>query len=63
MNYTKTLRAPFQLDAGGYYGRFNPATDKDGPKSVFGSSVPDWKREMKLKSSRRFESRKVKGAH
>lgn len=50
-NYANTLKQPFQLDAGGYYVKFNPASDQ-APQQVFSEGVLPWKQAMKMKSRR-----------
>lgn len=50
-NFLGTLRAPFVLDHGGYYVKFDPSVDRS-PVQVFGRMVPDWKRRLKDESHR-----------
>lgn len=57
-NYAKTLHYPFQLDVGGYYIKFDPASDS-GPVAVFGDKMPDWLKHKKM-ASRRASMRAVK---
>ena len=50
-NHTGSVKAPFTLDHGGYYVRFDPATDSQ-PQQVFGRNVPHWVQAMKATSGR-----------
>lgn len=51
MNFTNTVRAPFTLDHGGYFVKFDPSTDSQ-PQQVFGRRVAPWMRVLKSASRR-----------
>jgi hypothetical protein len=51
MNFTDTLKAPFTLDHGGYFVKYDPVTDSH-PQQVFGRRVVAWMRALKAASGR-----------
>lgn len=53
-NYNNTLKAPFQLEKGGY----SITIDKHGKThTIFKEGFPEWKKELKLKYSHRNKKR------